>query len=288
MNNVRIVYFSGTGGTKMVADCFENTFAGRGVEAAKSELREGDRVNEGDILVLLYPVHAFNAPAPVYEWIRNLTRANINKAVVISVSGGGDITPNKACRVGCIKRLEKKGFEVIYEKMIVMPSNVLMKTVDELTYRLLEILPVKVGKVVDDVLAGIICRSKPDIINRFMSLAGETEKAGTKYFGKRIRVGEDCNGCGWCEKSCSVNNITMHSSKPVFGNKCVLCLKCIYGCPRGAMQPGIFKSFVIKGGYNLCEIEKNMNCNNRSQAAVEQLARGYLWKGVKMYLLDSD
>ena len=288
MNNVRIVYFSGTGGTKMVADCFENTFAGRGVEVAKSELQEGDQLNEGDVLVLLYPVHAFNAPAPVYEWIRNLTRANSTKAVVISVSGGGDITPNKACRVGCIKRLEKKGFEVIYEKMIVMPSNVLIKTVDELTYRLLEILPVKVGKIVDDVLAGIICRRKPDMINRFMSLAGETEKAGTKYFGKRIGAGEDCNGCGWCEKSCSVNNITMHSSKPVFGNKCVLCLKCIYGCPRGALQPGIFKSLIIKGGYNLCEIEKNMNCSNRSQAAVEQLARGYLWKGVKMYLLDSD
>lgn len=289
MNKVRIIYFSGTGGTKMAADCFESTFTDKGVEAAKSELREVvDLVNEEDVLVLLYPVHALNAPAPVYEWIRNLTSKNSAKAVVISVSGGGDITPNKACRIGCIKRLEKKGFEVIYEKMIVMPSNVLMKTGDELAYRLLEILPVKVEKIVDDVLAGIVCRRRTDIINRFMSMAGEAEKPGTRYFGKKIRAGEDCEGCGWCEKSCPVNNIAVQNGKPVFGNKCVLCLKCIYGCPSGALQPGLFKSFVIKDGYNLCEMEKSIKCDNRSQATVEQLARGYLWKGVKTYLLNDD
>jgi len=290
MNKVRIVYFSGTGGTKMVADCIENTFANKGVEALKSELRAGREMSneDEDILVLVYPVHALNAPAPVYDWIRDLAKANSTKAAVISVSGGGEITPNKACRVGCIKRLEKKGFEVIYEKMIVMPSNVLIKTGEELTYRLLEILPLKVGKIVDDLLAGAVCRIKPDVINRLMSLAGEIEKTGTGYFGKRIRAGEDCDGCGWCEKNCPANNITVQNSKPVFGNKCVLCLKCIYGCPRRALQPGICKSFVIKDGYNLCEIKKDMDCNNSSQAEIEQLARGYLWKGVKMYLLDGD
>ncbi|HEY5576526.1 MAG TPA: hypothetical protein VIK34_07400, partial [Clostridiaceae bacterium] len=86
--------------------------------------------------------------------------------------------------------------EVLYEKMIVMPSNIFVKTGDELALRLLEILPSKVEGIVKEVLAGVTHRTKPNRINRCVSLIGEFEKSGTGCFGKRISAGENCDGCG--------------------------------------------------------------------------------------------
>jgi flavodoxin/ferredoxin len=288
IGNVRVAYFSGTGNTKKVAGCIGEAFNSKGivVEMIEMIMAEDHRDMNEDMLVVLFPVHAFNAPEPVYEWIGKLEQVDHIRAVVLSVSGGGEVTPNTACRMSCIRRLQKKGYEVVYEKMIVMPSNIFVKTGDELALRLLEILPFKVEGIVKEVLSGITHRTKPDMINRFVSTIGEFEKSGTGYFGKRIRAGKDCGGCGWCEINCPRKNITIKNNKPVFGGKCILCLKCIYGCPRKALKPGICKFVVFKDGYNLCEMEKRVMVDGRSKLATEELARGYLWKGVREYLLD--
>ncbi|HEY5576527.1 MAG TPA: hypothetical protein VIK34_07405 [Clostridiaceae bacterium] len=66
----------------------------------------------------------------------------------------------------------------------------------------------------------------------------------------------------------------------------MMCLKCIYGCPRNALKPGICKFAVFKDGYNLCEIEKRVKVEGKSKLGIEELARGYLWKGVREYILD--
>jgi hypothetical protein len=103
----------------------------------------------------------------VYEWIDSLPE-NKNSpvpAAVISVSGGGEITPNTACRVSSIRKLEKKNCTVVYEKMVVMPSNWVIKTNDELAFRLLEILPSKVEHIADDLLAGMVRRTRPKFID---------------------------------------------------------------------------------------------------------------------------
>lgn len=105
-------------------------------------------------------------------------------------------------------------------------------------------------------------------------------------FGKRIKANENCNGCGWCEKACPRANIALVNGTPAFNNNCLLCLKCIYGCPQRALEPGIGKFIVIKQGYNLNAIEKN---NQRDELdSVEKLAKGYLWKGIKEYLLNDN
>jgi ferredoxin/flavodoxin len=288
ISNLKIAYFSGTGNTKKVAACFGEVFKSKSIDTAMLEIGmvEDHRDMNEDMLVVLFPVHAFNAPEPVYEWVLKLDQVDHVKAVVISVSGGGEVTPNNACRLGCISRLQKKGYEVVYEKMIVMPSNIFVKTGDELALRLLEILPFKVEDMVKEVLEGRTHRTKPNMINRCVSVLGEFEKSGTGYFGKRIRAGKDCDGCGWCEKNCPRKNITIKNNEPVFGGKCILCLKCIYGCPRKALKPGAFKFFVFKDGYNLSEMEKGVTADGRSKLATEDLARGYLWKGVREYILD--
>lgn len=212
-----------------------------------------------------------------------MPQANKIPAVVISVSGGGEISPNTVCRASCIRFLEKKGYEIIYENMIIMPSNFVVKTVDGLSIRLLKILPYKVEHIIDEVLLGTIKRRRPKLVDRFFSCIGEAEKIGARYFGKHIKVNNDCNGCALCERNCPKKNIKMSNGKPEFSNNCMLCLNCIYGCPKIALTPGIGKFVVIKEGFNLRLIEKRM-LEFEELEPIEKLAKGYLWKGIREYL----
>ncbi len=285
---VRIAYFSGTGNTARVANTLEKELTGRGLSVIKTEIRKGNfsSDNKVDLLILLFAVHAFNAPGIVYEWIDSLPE-NKNSpvpAAVISVSGGGEITPNTACRVSSIRKLEKKNCTVVYEKMVVMPSNWVIKTNDELAFRLLEILPSKVEHIADDLLAGMVRRTRPKFIDLIISRVGEMEKKGTKFFGQKIKVNENCSGCGWCAQKCPADNINMSNNKPVFGRDCCLCLKCIYGCPNKSLMAGIFKFIILKDGYDLKAVEKRTKYIK--SAPVEDLAKGYLWKGLREYLLE--
>lgn len=290
INRVKLVYFTGTGSTERVAESLEKELVKEHISVNRFKLQYGQHPSnfseQEDLLMILYPVHALNAPEPIYEWIRHAEQAKGTRAAVISVSGGGETTPNTACRVHCIKQLEKKGYRVTYEEMLVMPSNFVTATDDGLAVRLLKILPSKAAKIVSNLILDVNQRTKPNLFDRFLSAVGELEKLGSKMFGKSIKVTDECNRCGWCVKNCPQGNIQLNNGKPIFGSKCVLCLKCIYGCPQRALKPGTMKFMVIPEGFKIDDIEKRTA--DVPPAPVEALAKGFLWKGVKDYLCDSE
>lgn len=284
---IRIVYFSGTGGTERAAKCFMSTFEEKGHKVTLHKIKEAPTSFERDnvILLLLYPVLAANAPRKVHEWIENLESISDIKAAVVSVSGGGEISPNTASRVSIIKKLTKKGFTVTYENMLIMPSNFLSSAGAPLSRLLLEVLPEKVKAAVSCIESGEIRRTDPLLLDRLISGIAKLEHHGARVFGKRIAVGDACSSCSLCAENCPVGNITMTSGKPVFGNNCNLCMGCIYGCPCKALEPQMGKFAVLKEGFDLAALEKTQVPEN---ADIETLAKGYAWKGVREYLLDSE
>jgi len=295
--NVKLVYYTGTGSTEKVTGVFQENLINRGkqvvVEKISSNINYINNVehdlngNNPDLLILLFPIHACNAPEAVYDWIKNLKDDYNIPTIVISVSGGGEISPNTACRVSVIKMLENKNCNVFYEKMIVMPSNFIVPTKHPLSKMLLEILPYKIQKILDDVEKGVTYRTKPLFYDRTFSKIGELEKKGTKYFGTNIKVSDNCTLCEKCIKNCPSNNIELINDKLVFGSKCHICLGCIYACPQKALKAGRFKFLVMKEGYNLKEMEK-LESVEITEENVKKVAKGYLWKGVKEYLLETD
>jgi len=283
---VDIVYFSGTGSTRRVADQFATSFLRNNVNAYQHELNTRDLLtrSKANMLVVIYPVYATNAPKPIYEFIRKLSIDGKCPSVVISVSGGGEVTPNNACRLHCIKRLEKKGYPVVYEQMIVMPSNFVVATPDELAIRLLEVLPYKIDKIVTALLSGVIRRDNPNLLNRIISFVGELEKTSlvSGLFGRCIKVNSNCTGCGICHKGCPVENIKLVNQLPVFGGKCTICLKCIYSCPVKALTLGIGRFIILKTGYPLEDWENQMNGEKKS--SIDDLTKGYAFSGLRKYL----
>jgi ferredoxin len=270
----------------MVADVFEKAFTEKGIEVLKFSVtgKEIPQEDKDDMLLVVYAVHACNAPEPVYRWIKSLSAEVRGRAAVISVSGGGEVSPNTACRVNCIKKLRKKGYDVIYDKMLVMPSNWIVETKEPLAVKLLEVLPERVDRIINDLIAGTRRSSRPALIDRLFSKLGEIEKQGTGSFGKKLKCGDSCTSCGWCSSHCPAGNITIENGRAVFGAKCNLCLSCIYGCPKKAISPGIANFIVIKQGFNLKELEQKVPYPE--PVDVEKLAKGFVWSGVKKYLLE--
>ncbi len=283
-SNIKIAYYSGTGGTELAAKSFQNCLETEGCVCTIEKIASGINPNQSDhdLLLLLFPVHAFNAPEPVYRWIDSLEIENHISAAVISVSGAGEVCPNTACRVSSIKRLTKKGYDVIYEKMIIMPSNFFVKTPSLLSYMLMQVLPKAVKQISSDLQAGVCITGKPLWVDRIFSLMGKLETSGGHHWGKRIKVLDHCTKCGWCAKHCPAGNITMKDEKPAFADRCHFCLKCIYGCPSKALQPGSCKFVIIQEGYSLREIAEQRPQN--LLIPVKDLKVGFYWQGVKEYL----
>ena len=283
---INIVYFSGTGGTERAAKCFEAAFkkAGYTVGLFRLQAESHFGYSENVPLMLLYPVYAMNAPALVYKWISSISVSSSAPAIVISVSGGGETSPNTACRVKAIRMLEDKGYIVTYEEMLIMPANVFINIKPEISKLLIDALPKKAEKIVSEIDSGKTLRKKPHVIDRLFSSLGHLEEKGAKSIGQAIIVSDSCIGCAWCSKNCPTGNISIVNEKPVFADKCNFCLSCIYGCPEKALSPGKGKFAVIKQGYNLYEMEKHPPIEN---ADIDKLTKGWLYGGLRKYLKDA-
>ena len=57
-------------------------------------------------------------------------------------------------------------------------------------------------------------------------------------FAQGFNVSDDCDGCGYCEKICSAQNIMIKDGVPVFDDHCVACLACYHRCPKTAIHYG--------------------------------------------------
>lgn len=269
-----------------IAEAFAKSFQAAGYKTNLQRLKEDVEITnlEHALMFLVFPVHSFSAPEIVYKWIESLETVEQRLAAVISVSGGGEMLSNTACRHRVNKLFDAKGYKVFYEDMIVMPSNCIVATKEPIAKILLEMFPEKVDLIVGDVIRGKARRTKPKLIDYLITRLGESEKKITTRFGREIAVTDRCDGCGLCVKNCPANNISLVAKRAVFADACHLCLSCIYICPQNALEPQYGKVMVIRAGYDLDALEKLEL--DTSQINVKRYTRGFIWNGVRRYILE--
>jgi ferredoxin len=285
-SRILISYLTGTGCTELVARSFLDAFSRITSSVEIRRIQGSEDLIAIDLLVICFPVHAANAPKPVMNWAKELPEIQSIPTVVISVSGGGTVTPNHACRLPLIRTLGRKGFQVVYEDMVVMPSNWIVPTSMPVAATLIRTLPQKVAQVTEQLVNGVRKKFHPGPFNRLLTLLGNLESVGARRFGRSIRIAENCTSCSLCEQSCPVGNIQMVSNLPRFGSECIMCLSCIYGCPVNTLRPTFMKSVVIEAGFDLQAIKRENPIDNRQE--IKNLTKGFLWLGVRRYLLDLD
>lgn len=284
--SANIVFFSGTGCTAQSARALKDSLEKLDIGVRVEELRgpiSGTPAIDEDVLILMYPLYTFNAPLPIYEYVDHLEGAKEQKVALVPVSGGGDVAPNRACRLGIRRELERKGYAVVYESMIVMPCNVIVYTPEPAAKALLEKLPSRCDEIARDISKGVVLRIDPPLTDRLFSKIGDWEKGywGRIRFSEKLAVSDTCVSCGLCAQTCPRKNIDMVEGLPRFRDDCVMCLNCIYGCPEKAISAGCGSFLVLKNGFRLSEY--------RTASAVDEerivpLLKGALWKGVRRYL----
>ena len=262
MKNLRIDYHTGTGGSKLVAELLAEKLKNNNIHVEVNRIFrdqiDGIKEINADYYILIFPVHSFCAPKPVYEWVKHLA-GNRCKTALIAVSGGGNVMSNSASRHKTAKLLKKSNFHVILEEMIQMPNNWMKAPDKEKCTHILSKLPHQIDTIAQAVLSEKKQKRIVYWIDYPISAFGEVEKKTTSKFGNGIQVLDSCIGCGLCAKNCCSSNIQIENQKPTFGNRCDMCLGCIYNCPQKALQPTYGAFQVDKNGYNLRSMCQDAN-----------------------------
>ena len=259
---IGIFYFSGTGNTKMIAKLLATEF-NRYVSVvdviAIDELLKTNKtaeVEKYDIIGFGYPVHAFNAPRIFFEFIEQLQDGKKKKTFIFKSAGDPFMQAGSTALVR--KAFQKKGYDVIYERLFVMPANVLVRYPDQLIKQLYNTALQRTKTMVKEILSETTKLQKNTFFSTFATTAfSSMENFGARFFGKNLYVSYSCNLCGICISNCPTNNITKQKGRIRFHSKCNLCMRCIYRCPVNAISPRFLKFFVISSWYEIQKIVDN-------------------------------
>jgi flavodoxin/NAD-dependent dihydropyrimidine dehydrogenase PreA subunit len=264
---IGVFYFSGTGNTKMIAEllAMELNRNGSAVDViAIDELMKTNKtaeVEKYDIIGLGFPVHAFNAPRIFFEFIELLRDGKKKKTFIFKSSGDPFMQGGSTALVR--KELQKKGYNVIYERMFVMPANVLVRYQNQLIKQIY-ITAMKRAKIMAaEILSETTKLQKNTFFSTLLTTAfSSMENFGARFFGKNLYVSGSCNLCGICINNCPTHNITKQKERIRFHSKCTFCMRCIYRCPVNAISPRFLKFLVISPWYEIQTIVDNPTIKN--------------------------
>ena len=237
MKQICLCYFSGTGMTKYVVSGLISEFekCDISVDCFKIEDAHEIAVSEYDLFGMAYPVHAFNAPQIVIDYVKRLPESNgVNTFIVHSA--GEDNRINYSASGLLIKKLRNKGYKVFYDNLIEMPSNFIVKHNDAEVKKIIE----KANETIPCIAESIIQRKphfmRKNLVSNILTAISRCEWHGAHIIGKLYYVTKDCVHCGKCAESCPNKNIVVEEKSVKFKWRCGICMRCVYLCPENAVS----------------------------------------------------
>jgi ferredoxin/flavodoxin len=255
MRSIGLFFFSGTGNTAVLMADLAAEFRRRGVDADLAEIegftlkKTTPELGRYDLVGLGYPVHAFNAPRIVFDFVNLLPPGNGQRVFLLKCPGdhfahGGSTAPLR-------RALRCRGYEVVHEGLAVMPANFAVRYPPALVRELHAIAGCRLAVYVEEMLAGTRRLQRNTLGARLMTCLAPLERCGAKMLRFHFFVRPACTGCGLCATHCPVANITMQDGRPGFGWNCLCCLRCVYLCPVKAIGMRGFNRLLFKDGYNI-------------------------------------
>ena len=258
---VLICYFSGTGNTRRVAEKYATTFAELGHEAqtvSVDGLLDSKKLPEeflaliknADLIGFGYPVHAFNAPAPMLNLAKKLPKQTSAKRCFVFNTSGEPLKLNNISSIKFTHMLKRRRFAVFSEYHYCMPYNIIFRHTDEMAYKMWstaeQLIPLDVKQIVNNIphtLKRVCCGA-------FVAWVMRCEHWGVRINGTQYKVKKECVHCQKCVNICPTHNIIVKKNGRLrFGRKCVMCMRCAQLCPKDAIKTGWFNKWKVNGAY---------------------------------------
>lgn len=287
MQTILIFYFSGTGNTKFIAENLLTNFRALNCTGKCIPIEEATNVAHlsasADIIGIGFPVHAFNAPRNVLEFVKKLPKRSNQKTFIFK--SAGDTLANAGSTTELQRLLRKNGYQVFHESLYLMPSNVV--TVYPLAIMQQMLFTAQQQSVIaaQEIINYQEVIFKPGwLLNLGSWLFSRCETIGARLLGGFHFYTKNCNHCQRCINVCPLHNIREKNHKIKFGFNCILCMRCVYGCPQAAIKIRCFNWFRLKTIYN---IDKIQPMNNLSQIYRDKKTMRY-FKHFKKYFSQYD
>lgn len=251
---ILVLYFSGTGNTARIAELLKCEMNRQGAECRIMPLERltlgQEKVDFGkwDMIGLGFPVHAIDAPQIVYDALKGFPALRM-PYFLFKTAGSGFLRGGSTYRIR--KSLGDTGWELKHESLYIMPANLFSRSSKSKIQKRYAVCEKQAKQYAGEIMEGYV-RSMPESHFRetlfsFASL----EKEGAKKSSAGWRVSGACNLCGLCVKDCPTANILLENGKLVFGENCLLCLRCWWYCPMRALSQKGMGLFFLKEPYKL-------------------------------------
>jgi ferredoxin len=260
MKKARIYLFSGTGNTDLVARAAAAELARLGCDTELLRIEDvlksgaGVEVEGLDLVGVACPVIGFGVPLVVRRFLRAFPRAKGMKAFIIRTAGGVSPVNHNASRP-IRRRLTRLGYDVFHERLFSVGSNWIVRFGNDVVRSLVGATGEKVALMCSALLAGER-RVLPTTAWRRLRMGAVrlVSSLGLRFMALDLRVTGACTACGLCQRGCPSGNIRDKGGRISFGAACSSCLRCVYSCPRAAIEFRMLRFFPVKGGYNLRKI----------------------------------
>ncbi|MCK5130202.1 MAG: EFR1 family ferrodoxin [Clostridiales bacterium] len=255
-----IITFSGTGNTYITNTCIAETLNQKDVKTDHFRLEKIDDIldtihfEEYNLIIIGYPIHAFNAPQNVVELAKKLPKAT-GQRVYITKTSGEPFWFNDASSYLLYKHLSKKGYNVISEKHFLMPYNIMFRYKDALVKQMYRVMQKMAVNFTEKMLTENTSTIHYSLAGRGISFLFRIQWLGARLNGLLYSANQKkCTFCKICAKNCPANNIEVHNSKVQFHSHCMMCMRCVQNCPTEAISIGILRFWAVKGKYDFKRI----------------------------------
>jgi len=248
-----IVYFSGAGSTRHVAEVMEKRFKELGSESSLYDLAENNdlcqtisrqiqRLGNDCCLIIGSPVYVSHAAPPIMHCISSLASVDGLYAVPFVTWGG---TSSGISLFEMARELSRKGFVILGAAKVLAVHSLMWQLENPLGAghpnsaddRLIEQLVDEInGKMQsgggkDMELSRLAYQSK-EVHAEMEKVTLEMAKA---HMPTREVDEEICTQCEVCTELCPTDAVTL-APYPVFGEDCVCCFNCVRTCPEEAIK----------------------------------------------------